>query len=193
MKPALPAGLILLAALLYIFIFKPPALDNSSIENTVLANLKSIETALAHKVADYKLRASFIFNKYRSNKLAHSELEAREALITAPSDIINDYYGEIYYFKFKVMAVNEWLFSERKNALFFMQKMADNIFYVKYFCHLDNNFMLNGVKYNTAIKEITIFKDGFTSPRTNSYQYDEAKNMFFYTHLLEGSNNQLAL
>ncbi|HLP48743.1 MAG TPA: hypothetical protein VK469_22575, partial [Candidatus Kapabacteria bacterium] len=193
LKLALPAGFILLAAILYLLLFNPPSLDNITVEKTVLANLKSIETTLAQKIADYKQRAGFIFNKYRSNKLAHSDLEAKEALIIAPSDIIKDYYGEIYYFKFKEMAVNEWLFSERKNTLFFMQKMADNIFYVKHFCDLDNNFILDGVKYNAAIKEIAIFKEEITHNRTNSYQYDQAKGMFFYNHLLKGSNNRLAL
>ena len=78
--------------------------------------------------------------------------------------------------------------------LFFMQKMADNVFYVKHFCNLDNNFILDGVKYNAAIKEIAIFKEEeITNNKTNSYQYDQAKGMFFYTHLLKGTNNQLAL
>ena len=197
LKFSLPGGFILLAVLLYLFLFKPPALDNPTIENIVLANLKSIETTLAQRILDDKQRADFIFDKYQSQKLGHSELEPNEALIIAPNGIINDYYGEIYYFKFKKMGVTDWLFIERKTTLFFMQKMADNVFYVKHFCDLDNNFILDQVKYDTAIKELTVFKTeeitNNTIDKTNSYQYDEARGMFFYTHLLKGSNNQLAL
>lgn len=194
MKLALPGSFILLAGVLYLFSFKPPALDNATVESIVLANLKSIETTLAQKMVDYKQRADFIFDKYQSQKLGHAELNPNEALIIAPGGIIKDYYGEIYYFKFKEMAVNEWLFIERKTTLFFMQKMADNVFYVKHFCDLDNNFILDQVKYDAAIKELTVFKvEEITNNKTNSYQYDEVKGMFFYTHLLQGSNDQLAL
>ena len=194
LKFALPGALILAAGILYLWQFKPPAPDNAAVERTVLANLQSIETTLAQKVKDYKQRAGFIFNKYRSKQLPHAELGPKEALIIAPGGVITDYYGEIFYFKFKDMGVNQWLFNERKNALFFMQKMADQVFYVRYFCNLESNFILDRVKYGAAVKEITFFKEEENANnKTNAYQYDEARGMFFYSHLLKGSNNRLAL
>ncbi|MCX6583056.1 MAG: ATP-binding protein [Candidatus Aminicenantes bacterium] len=194
LKFALPGVLILATGILYLLFFKPPPLDNAAVERTVLANLQSIETTLAQKVEDYKQRAGFIFNKYQSKQLPHAELGPKEALIIAPGGVITDYFGEIYYFKFKDMGVNQWLFNERKNALFFMQKMADHVFYVRYFCNLESNFILDRVKYDAAVKEITFFKEEENANnKTNAYQYDEARGMFFYSHLLKGSNNRLAL
>ncbi|MDQ1354354.1 MAG: hypothetical protein QG657_4663 [Acidobacteriota bacterium] len=194
LKFALPGVVILAAGILYLLFFKPPALDNTTVQKMVLANLHSIETSLAEKVGDYKQRAGFIYNKYRSGQLQHAELEPKEALIIAPGGVTESYYGEIYYFKFKDIDVNQWLFIERKNVLFFMQKMADYVFYVRYFCNLESNFILDRVKYSTAIKEISYLReDENTNNKTNTYQYDDARSMFFYSHLLKGSNNQLAL
>jgi signal transduction histidine kinase len=193
LKFALPGVVILAAGVLYLLFFKPPALDNASVQRIVLANLQSIESALAEKVEDYKQRAGLIYNKYRSQQLQHPELGAKEALIIAPGGVTENYYGEIYYFTFKNIGVNQWLFIERKNSLFFMQKMAENVFYVKYFCNLESNFILDRVKYGAAIKETTYLREETANNNLNTYQYDGARGMFFYSHLLKGSNNQLAL
>ena len=188
-------GFIILAAVLYLFCFKQPHLDNTDtrvVREAVLSNLRSIESALARKITDYKKRAAFIFSKYHQQQLHHPELSRKEALIITHNGIIKEYYGEIYYFKFKAIDPHEWGFIEKRKALFFMQKMAENIFYVRYFCHLDNNFILDRLKYDFAIKELNSFKEKKVDKKS-TFHYDESRDLFSYSYRLKNSNDWLQL
>lgn len=184
---------LLVSLALHFSLFKPPDLDNAAVEEAVLANLRSIETTLENKISDYKKRAASVFDKYHARQLQHSELGPKETLVFTQKGIIKDYYGEIYHFKFKKININDWLFIDKKNMVFFVRKMAKDIFYVKFFCRLDNNFILEQLAFDVAIKEITFFREKKIDNEKNTYQYDEARDMFFYSHLLKDSNNQLAL
>lgn len=187
------AGLAVLAAVLYLFLFRQPHPDNAFIQKAVLADFKSVEAVLASKITEYKQRAESIFDGYEKRQLVHSVMEPREALIITQNGYIKDYYGEIYYFKAGKMENGDWSFIERRENLFFMRKMAEDIFYVRYWCDLQDNFILDGLKFNAAVKELKLFKEEKSSDTGNVYQYDEVREMFFYSHLLEGSNNQLGL
>lgn len=186
-------GVILLVVLLYLFLFKQPHLDGASVKETVLSDFKTIESSLDTRLEQYKARAGFIFDRYRRDRLLHVDLEPKEALIITENRVIKEYFGEIYYFKFKKMGNGEWRFIEKRKNLFFMQKMAKGIFYLRYCCNLDRNFILDHLKFMAAVKELQLFKNGKTGPVENIYQYDEGRELFFYSHLLKGSNNQLGI
>jgi signal transduction histidine kinase len=186
------SGFIILAAVLYLFLFKQPHLDDTVVREAVLSNLKSIESTLERKISDYKKRAEFIFSKYQQQQLQHSELDRKEALIIIHNGIIKEYYGEIYYFKLKTIDTHDWGFIEKRKALFFMQKMAENIFYVRYFFHLDNNFVLDQLKYDFAIKELNSFNEKKIDKKS-TFHYDKSRDLFSYSYLLKSSNNWLSL
>ncbi len=189
------SGFIILTAVLYLFLFKQPHLDDTDtnvVREAVLSNLKSIESTLERKITDYKKRAEFIFSKYQQQQLQHSELERKEALIITHNGIIKEYYGEIYYFKLKTIETHDWGFIEKRKALFFMQKMAENIFYVRYFFHLDNNFILDQLKYDFAIKELNSFNEKKIDKKS-TFHYDKSRDLFSYSYLLKSSNNWLSL
>jgi len=186
-------GMILLAAVLYFFMFRQPYLDGVSVKERVLSDFKGIESLLDTKIARYKERATLIFDRYRRDRLLHTDMEPKEALIITKDSVIEEYFGEIYYFKFIKMADRDWCFLEKRQNLFFMQKMAEDIFYLCYCCNLDSNFILDQLKFKAAVKELQLFKEGKAVPVENIYQYDEARELFFYSHLLKGSNNQLGI
>ncbi|MCP5102600.1 MAG: hypothetical protein GY950_04435, partial [bacterium] len=80
-------GFVLLAAVLYLLLFKPPHLDNTTVKKVMLSGLESIESALDKKISRYKNRAEFIFDRYRDQQLQHSELLAKEALVFTQNSI----------------------------------------------------------------------------------------------------------
>lgn len=186
-------GVILLAVVLYFFMFRQPHLDDASIKETVLSDFKAIESGLDARLSEYEARAGFIFHRYDGGRLFHTDLEPKEALIITENNVIKEYFGEIYYFKFKPIGEGEWCFLEKKQNLFFMQKMAEGVFYLRYCCNLDDNFILDRIKFEAAVKGLQLFKDGGVAPVENIYQYDEARELFVYSHLLKGSNNQLGI
>jgi len=186
-------GMVLLATVLYFFMFRQPYLDGVSVKERVLSDFKGIESLLDTKIARYKERATLIFDRYRRDRLLHTDMEPKEALIITKDSVIEEYFGEIYYFKFIKMADRDWCFLEKRQNLFFMQKMAEDIFYLCYCCNLDSNFILDQLKFKAAVKELQLFKEGKAVPVENIYQYDEARELFFYSHLLKGSNNQLGI
>ncbi|MCP4157461.1 MAG: HAMP domain-containing histidine kinase [bacterium] len=176
---------------LYLLFFNTGGFDSIKIKKLVLSNLESIDLTLEEKLHQYKERASFIYDKFRAKNLQHSRLKRKETLLILQKGAIKEYFGEIFYFRYKELDTAEWVFIKRKKSLFFMQKMAENIFYVRYFFHLENNFVLRRLKYNAAIQEIKFFKD--KKEGRNSYRYNEAEDTYFYFHLLNRSDNQLAL
>jgi signal transduction histidine kinase len=186
-------GVIFLSAfilLFYLIYFYKTNLDSTSFEGVILSNFKSIENSIKGKILQFERRADYIYEKFYSKDLQHDELAQKEALIVEYQGVIKDYFGEIYYFKYHDIKPDDWLFIKRKAALFYLQKMADHVFYVRYFCEVDNNFILNQFKFKNVNKELKFYK-GKKLQNKSRYIYDKSKDIFFYSHLLREANNQL--
>jgi hypothetical protein len=113
-------------------------------------------------------------------------------LIIEEKGVIKDYFGEIYHFKFPPLQPGAWSFIENSNHVYFVEKMADHVFYVRYFCDLENNLFLEPMKYAFAFSEIKYSKIPL-SAHENKYIYDSINGLFFYYHLLQHANGQFIL
>lgn len=185
-------ALILLAAVLYLFIFREPALDQHAVRALVTEDQRAVENALEKRVTAFKERAALIFVKYRDGALEHADPDTGEALIITRGGAIEKYYGEIYYFKPGAVDVGGWLFLEKKKNLFFMQRMAANVFYVRRFCRLDHNFMLDRLTRDAAVKELRFHKSPGGDFK-DTFHFDETREQFSSTHRLKQSGNHLTL
>ena len=182
-------GVVFIAYLVFI---KPPGLDRQSVYRFALKSINAVEKELEHQVLDYQDRASQVFQEYRSQTLSHSRLKPGEALIIEEKGVIKDYFGEIYHFKFPLPEPGGWGFIEHSERVYFVEKMANHVFYARYFCDLENNLLLEPMTQAFAFSEIKYSKIPLPA-HENKYIYDNINNRFFYYHLLMPANGQFIL
>jgi signal transduction histidine kinase len=181
------------AAILYLtIVYNPSGPDNEHVYQSVMESIRNVESTLEKQTEEYRERAETLFRQYQSNTLQHAALNPKEAFIIEQNGVIKSYYGEIYYYKFRAMEVGEWALIIRNEDIYFTRKMADHLFYFRYFCCRENNTLLQRMKFNFPVSELKFFNS--SQPNyTNTYNYDDVKKMFFYSHLLEHANHQLIL
>lgn len=178
------------AVISYFLFFNPPQLDKKNIEKFILKRINVIEKKLEQRNRDYQKRSEGIFHGYQSKSLQHRRLNQNEALIIEEKGVIKDYFGEIYHFKFPPLETGAWGFIEKSNHIYFIQKMADRVFYVRYFCHLENNRLLTSTSF--AVSEIKYSKSPLLALE-NKYIYDNMNDVVSYYHLLRHANGQFIL
>lgn len=180
------------AVILYLVVYNPSNLDNQDVSQSVLKCIRTVEHTLQDKKQRYQGRAAALFEKYRANTLQHSQLHPKEALIIEQDGVPKNYFGEVYYFKYRNMETGEWAFIEKNRDLYFTRKMADHVFYVRFFCTLENSLLLKRMRFNFPVSELK-FSNTPIKDQENKPDYDERKEIFFYDYLLKHSNRQLIL
>lgn len=174
----------------YFLFFNPPRLDKKNIEKFILKRIEIVEKKLEQRTRDYQTRSEQIFPRYQSKSLQHRRLIPKEALIIEEKGVIKDYFGEIYHFKFPPLETGDWGFIEKSNHIYFIQKMADQVFYVRYFCHLENNRLLTSTSF--AVSEIKYSKNPLLAFEPK-YIYDNLNDLVSFYYLLKHSNGQFIL
>lgn len=183
---------VVTAVFLYFLVFRSPNLNEKDIYRWVMKKIYRVEHYLQNKSGQYLDRANRLFELFRAEKLDHTELQSREAIITEKEGVILTYMGEIYYFKFTPMETGTWGFIEKNRNIYFNMKLAEHIYYVRHFCNLDENDVLGMMGDQFASREIRYSPTAFDHSH-NQYQYDTVKDLFFYRHCLENSQHQLLL
>jgi signal transduction histidine kinase len=174
----------------YFIFFIPPALDKDKIDKFILERINIIEKKLDQQNRDYQERAEQVFHRYRSKNLPHPQLNPREALIVEENGAIKEYFGEIYHFTLLPLETGVWAFIEKNKNIYFVLKMADHVFYVRFFCHLENNRLLTSTSF--ALSEIKYSQIPLLALE-NKYIYDNMNDLISYYHLLKHSNDQFFL
>jgi signal transduction histidine kinase len=183
---------IISALVLFFFEYRYTHFTQQQIYETVIKGIQMVEHNLGNKTEGFHKRAAAIYRKYRANTLHHSDLKTKEALILENNGVIEKYWGELYYFKIVSMKTGEWSFIENYQDIYFIRKMGEHLFYIRYFCNLDNNIVLQATKNYYSVSEVR-YSSASLHDRKNQYYYDEIKDMFFYSHRLEYANGQLIL
>jgi len=176
----------------YFFSFKASEPSVKDILKSVLGSLRQVETLLRDKNNYYQKRAETLFSKYLLDKLTDSQMESKEALILENNGVVKTYWGEIYFLKFLPLSPGKWGFIEKNRDIYYVRKMADHIYYIRYYSNLDDHLLLKNIKYTTTVSEIR-FSNTALEKQKNGYHFDRITGMFFYTHCLLHANNQLVL
>jgi len=190
LKGVILIGLLLFAAASYFLFFKPPQLDKKNIEEFALKRIQLMERKIAQRSQALMERARELFELYRKNDLQHPRLEPKEALIIEENGRIKRYFGEIYHFRLLPLEPGDRAFIDKNNNIYFLYKLADHIFYTRFFCPLEDNDLLKYTSF--ALSELKFSKIPLLALE-NKYIYDNLKNLISYYHLLANSNDQLFL
>lgn len=162
------------------------------IYRAIAKNIEAIELDTKTNIRTIENRAGNLFEKYRAGKLTHSEPDAKEALIILENGEITRYYGEIYHFSPRNLAVDEWRLLKMSEIVYFVKKLAPRIFYVRFLLNIDDNFILDKVKDRFSFAELK-FSQEQSKEREDSYRYDEKNGLFSYNHLLKYTAEQISL
>lgn len=180
------------AVVLYLAMFGVSGPDKQYIYQSVMEDIRSVEAGLKEKDRTFRERGETIYRLYKENKLQHSQLKPREALVLEQDGVIKDYMGEIYHFVFRPLETGQWMLMEKNRDLYYSRKLSDHVFYVCHFGNLDSNIPINRIENAYGVSQLK-YSDAPVPDHKDIYQYDENRDMFFYDHLLERSNRQLIL
>jgi len=175
--------IVVVLTVLYFVSFHFEANSEEDIYNWVSKGIRKVENNLGKKIDKYRYRAEEIGRKYLSNKLEHADLHEQEALILEHNGIVKEYWGEIYHFSFPDIQSGEWSFIERKDNIYFLQKMAENLYYMNYFCNLQDNMVKKVLKYDFAVIEIK-FSDIPLENHKNQYQPEAKQRILIFGFVL---------
>ncbi len=176
----------------FILILNRPNISTDRIQSTISTRADKIENTINKNIQSLKKRADFIFECYNSNRLEHSLLLNRESLIIENSGVVGDYYGEIYYFKFKPIPVSKWVLIKKNKDIYFVQRCGENIYYFRFFFNLVQNDFLSQLKYPFLEAELKFFDTGVPS-EDDQFQFDKIKGRFFFSRVIKSLNNQVVL
>jgi len=189
--------ILILISLFFLFIFLFAAnsfkINRDKINKNILKDIRISEKNLENKITNYKKRAWYLHKKYKTRMLEHSEMNQKEALVIEKRGVIFDYYGEIYCFEFKDIDVGKWFLTKKNSELYFVQRMERNLFYIRYFFDLKDNFIFKTAENLSPVIDLKFFDSNISSIIKNNYQYDKVKEIYFFDHILKYSNNQLIL
>jgi len=167
-------------------------LNSKDILASLSANIKDIEKKVDGKIRSCLLRGDRFYNKYQSGSLEHTDFLRKEALIIEDKGFITDYFGEIFFFKFIGVPTGEWKLIRKNQDIYIIKKYTEHIYYVSFLFDIENNSVLNNLKYPFLIAELKFF-DVKLKENKDTFQYDRVKDIFFFTHSLKPLNNQFVL
>lgn len=154
--------------------------------------VKKIENALGERIRRLETRAHFLFRLFKSGALTHDKLDSGEALIVEKGGVTDRYYGEIYYVKFKPIPTGKWVLLQKNTKVYFLHKLTDRVFYIVFFMNINDNFILNQLKLPQSFGDLKLVESALPLD-VEKFEYDGRRDMFFYQHILDRSNEQLQL
>lgn len=184
-------GLLIVSVILAQLFFSPEKTINR-MPSLSGGRVDQIEATIEQKIQKLIRRADFIFRSYRTGALAHSSLKNRESLIVENAGVIGEYYGEIYYFKFKPIPVSSWLLIEKNRDVYFVQRCDRNVYYVRFFFNLQDNVFFGRLGIPFVEAEFNFFDNPVPS-REDQFLSDALKERFFFSRIMGSLNNQVVL
>jgi signal transduction histidine kinase len=183
------AGLLAMGAL-YCRVFLPRDRTTGSIEALLKKNSARIETLMAAEVQDNILRSHLLLDHFQAGKLTAEDLGKKEALIIEKNGVIDFYYGEIYFFKSIPLAIGDWRLIKKYQDIYFFRRLSSQTYYLHFFMDMRFNLIRGAWKYPCAMFDLKYSPEPLVNGNTG-LAYDQARNDFYYSHILKAAQNQL--
>ena len=183
--------IILLLPLSFYFLTNDfPELIN--ISDGIVKQISVYEKKIGNEINELKFRSVELYKRYRVSVLRHEEMLPGESIVIVKDGVIDSYFGEVFYFRYPGIALEEWKLVKKEDFLYFIEKLEDNVFFIKKFRTPDSIFEELKDKFPFISEEVKFYES--PSPEIESgIQYDENIESFFVYHVSENSNKQLYL
>ena len=183
------AGLLVVGAL-YIKVFLPRAWTAEKIEPLLKKNSAGIEAVMADEVEANISRSNLLFERFKAGHLTAGDLEKKEALLSIKNGVIDFYYGEIYFFKALALAKGDWRLLKKNQDIYFFRCLDSQIYYLHFFMDLKSNLIRRSWKYPCAVFDLKYSPVPLVQGAAG-LAYDQARNSFYYSHILKAGQSQL--
>lgn len=183
------AGLLAVGAI-YIKMFLPRVWTAEPIEILLKKNSAGIETLMNAEIESNILRSNLLLDRFKAGQLTAGDLEKKEAVISEKNGVIDFYYGEIYFFKSIPLAKGDWRLLKKNQDIYFIRYLDSRIYYLHYFMDLKSNLIRRAWKYPCAVFDLKYSPVPLVNGNAG-LAYDQARNSFYYSHILKASQSQL--
>ncbi|MEN8154993.1 MAG: HAMP domain-containing sensor histidine kinase [Acidobacteriota bacterium] len=185
-------SLFFLTAVIFFYLYynKNYYPDIKKINNIFEEKVKKLDEEIEIKAREFEERSNIVYKKYLSNKLTHHQMRTGEALIFEKDGVVENYYGEVFFFRKKNIEINKWIFLKKENNLYFLKRMAGNTYYMDFFSDMEKVFQNIDEDLPFISKEVNFYAIPVTEDK-NKFQYDDINNSFYIYHIFKSSNNQL--
>jgi signal transduction histidine kinase len=183
------AGLLAVGAL-YSKVFLPKAWTAGPIEVLLKKSSARIEALMAAEVENNMRRSRLLFDRFKTGQLTAGDVEKKEALISEKNGVIDFYYGEIYFFKSVPLAAGDWRLIKKNRDIYFFRRLDSKICYLHFFMDSKSNWIQRAWKYPCAVFDLK-YSPVPLAIGTPGLAYDQARNSFYYSHILKAGQSQL--
>jgi signal transduction histidine kinase len=183
------AGLLAVGAL-YIKVFLPRAWTAEKIEPLLKENSAALETLMAAEIASNMRRSNLLLERFKAGRLTSGDLKKKEALIGEKNGVIDFYFGEIYFFKSLPLAKGDWRLLKKNQDIYFIRCLDSQIFYLHFFMDMKSNMIRRAWKYPCAVFDLKYSPEPLVNGAA-ALAYDQARNSFYYSHILKAGQSQL--
>ena len=172
-------GSIVLACAVLIFI-NSRQFSVSGIQVKIRSNLDAVENSIGKEIDTLKNRGDWLCERFLSKKLEHAELYNDEAVVLEKSGVVQEYFGQIYYFKLQALPEQTWKLLQKNQDVYFIYCCKKNIYFITFFFKMDENKFLHQIKYPFLDIELKFFDAGLPA-EDDQFQFDKVREMFFYS------------
>jgi hypothetical protein len=185
------AGL-LAAGAFYSKVLLPRTWTAGAIEALLKKNSAAVEALLAKKIEKDLLRSRLLFERFKAGRLNAGDMEKKEALVSSRNGVVDFYFGEIYFFKSLSLAAGEWRLIKKNQELYFFRRLDSRIHYLHFFMDMRSNPIRRAWKYPCAVFDLK-YSPVPLNEGSSGLAYDQARNSFYYSHILAAGQNQLVI
>ncbi|MEN8222945.1 MAG: HAMP domain-containing sensor histidine kinase [Acidobacteriota bacterium] len=182
--------ILLLPLSFYLLTDDLPELNN--ISDGIVKQIGVYEEKIGKEINELKSRSVELYKRHRVSVLRHKEMQPGESVVIVKDGVIDSYFGEVFYFRYSGIAQEDWKLVKKEDFLYFIEKLEDNVFFIKKFRTSENIFEGLKDKFPFISEEVKFYES--PSPEIESrVQYDENIRSFFIYHVSENSKRQLYL
>ncbi len=183
---------IILLLPLAVYILTDEAPDRNNISNGIIRQISKYEKNIGREIDELKYRSVELYKRHRVSVLRHEEMMPGESIVIVKDGVIDSYFGEVFYFKYPGIGRRKWKLIKKEDFLYFIEKLEENVFYIKKYRTLESVFEGLKDKFPFISEEINFYESPF-SENGDKIQYDKNTGSFFIYHVSENSNRQLYL
>jgi signal transduction histidine kinase len=185
-------ALALAAAALYSVLWPAAGLPPHEIRSRVEADCLRLESILDGHIRESLDRSEKWRPLYDSGRLSPWVLERREALLTEENGVVARYVGEIYFFRALALRPGDWGLIRKNQDLYFLRRIGPHTYYIRFLFDIRSGLFPEATAYRYTGFELKFAARPLAVP-SSDLAFDQARQRYFYTRILNPSQDQLVL
>ncbi len=182
----------LAGALLCSILWPSGKLSPNEIRARVEKDCQRLEAVLEKQVRESLERSDRWRTLHDSGRLSPWDLEKREAVLTEQNGVITRYVGEVYFFRPLTLELGGWGLIQKNRDVYFLRRIGPQTYYLRFFMDNRSERFQAAQAHRYPVFDLKFAGAPLSAPQSG-LAFDQARQRFFYTRILNPSQNQLLL